>query len=158
MKFKILSFLLIITLLFSCNNDDTEETVCSGTHITLTINGEKQYFQAVGRGITLTNNGYVLEINLHRSIGYLTSYSEQIYLSLPYKQTGENIIEEFKYLKQAQNEVIQGDFLDYTFNSFVTTNTATCFEASFSGVLNDGVNEVIITDGYIRYKYEDPFD
>jgi hypothetical protein len=43
------------------------------------------------------------------------------------------------------------------FQSDVIINRNTCFYATFSAKLNDGNQEVIITDGKISYTYENPF-
>jgi hypothetical protein len=148
--------LLILTILglVSCSNDD--EQVCMVTNITMTINGETQSFQAYGRGISLRQNGYELELNLSRRVG---TFSEQdVLLVLPYKKTGNNVIEHFFYSHNINNTTFEGDFMDGEFQSKVLTNTSNCFYATFSGKLNDNNQEIIITDGILSYEYEESFD
>ena len=151
----ILTFLIVC--LFSCSNDDDKEQVCLETNVTMNVNGESQSFQAIGRGIDLRENGYELHLNLDRRSN--DPFREQgIAIILPYKKIGENIIEQFIYHQYIDGIAFDGDFLDGEFESNVITNTSKCFYATFSGVLNDGNQEVIITNGSLSYEYEEPFD
>ncbi|MFV0571059.1 MAG: hypothetical protein ACK5M1_01335 [Xanthomarina gelatinilytica] len=149
--------ILILSTLYSCSNDDDNEQQCMETNVTMTVNGESQTFQAIGRGIDLRQNGYELHLNLDRR--NTDPFREQgIVIILPYKKTGENIIEQFIYHQYIDNTPFNGDFLDGEFQSNVITNTNKCFYATFSGILNNGNQEVIITEGKLSYEYEKPFD
>ena len=141
---------------YSCSDDD-KEIVCSQTNVTITINDEVKNFQAIGRGIDLRANGYELQINLYRSESD-PFIEESISIKLPYKRTGENIIEQFQYNQYMNGVFFSGDFLNGEFQSNVISNTNKCFSATFSGVLSDDNQEVIITDGQITYQYDEPFD
>lgn len=148
---------LLIVCLFSCSNDDDNEQDCMETNVTMNVNGESQSFQAIGRGIDLRENGYELSLNLDRRSN--DPFREQgITIILPYKKNGENIIEQFIYHQYIDGISFDGDFLNGEFESNVITNTSKCFSATFSGVLNDGNQEVIITNGNLSYEYEEPFD
>ncbi len=149
-------FIFLVLFLYSCSKDD-EPTVCLPTAVNLTINGEKQSFQAIGRGIDLRQNGYELHLNLGRYS--LEPYREQtIYIQLPYKKTGKNSIEVFQYHQYINQISFSGDFLNGDFESNVITNTSTCFYATFSGTLSDGNQQIVITEGSLSYKYEESFD
>ncbi len=157
MKTKPLLRLLFIFLfaLTSCSQDD--EPACMETNITMEINGELQSFQASGRGIDIRPNGYELQINLSRRI--VEPLKQQgFYITLPYKKTGENIVERFHYLQYTSDDRFEGDFLQGELQSNILTNTRKCFYATFSGKLNDGDQEIIITNGVLSYTYETPFD
>ena len=157
---KILTFLFLIIAftLSSCSDDDEKKPEpCLATNVTMVVNGELQSFQAQGRGIDAMQDGYRLSINLDRRSN--DPYREQtIYIILPYKKTGQNIIQEFHYRQYINGVAFEGDFLDGTFECNIITNRNTCFYATFSGKLNDGNQEIIITGGKLSYQYETPFD
>ena len=154
---KVLVIFLLISII-SCSSDDNEvEEVCMETNVTMTIDGEIQNFQAVGRGISLRSNGYELSINLDRRSN--NPFREQgVAIILPYKKTGENIIEKFIYHQYIENIAFDGDFIDGTLYSSVITNTNKCIHITFHGSLVVDNQEVIIENGDLSYKYEDPFD
>jgi len=141
---------------FSCSNND-DGTNCPETHVTMTINGESQSFEAMGRGIDLRQNRYELHLNLDRRSND-PSREQGISIILPYKKTGANVIEQFIYHQYIDNVPFDGDFLDGEFQSNVMINTHECFYATFSGKLHDGNQEVTITKGELRYTYEEPFE
>jgi hypothetical protein len=149
-----LLFLLFFGLL-ACSEE--EEQTCRVTNVTMTVNGEVQTFQAIGRGISLRQSGYELQLNFYR--GSSSPFREQsIAMKLPYKKTGNNIIEQFIYNQYIDNVAFSGDFVEGELQSKVITNTSKCFYATFSGQLNDGNQVVVITDGSISYEYEESFD
>ena len=140
----------------SCSNDDDHQP-CYATDVTMTINGELQSFQAKGRGIDIREDGYELHLNFYR--GSNNPFSQQnLTVKLPYKARGENIFEAFLYSQYIDNTPFEGDFLDGELQSQVITNTSNCFYATFSGVLTDGNQEIVITNGELKYEYEDSFD
>jgi len=161
-KSKILNlfFLLLVMATFSCNrdNDNQEENLnCKPTSISMVVNGKPHTFQAIGYGIDLRSEGYVLHLNGDKRSN--NPLSEQgIAVILPYKKTGKNVIDKFIYHQYVNNVSFDGDFTDGVFQSNVIINRNSCFYATFSGKLNDGKQEIIITDGIISYQYEDPFD
>lgn len=150
--------LIILLITFNaCSSDDDNVPVCYDTNPVITINGQVQAFQAIGRGIDIRPIGYELSINLDRR--HNMPYREQsVSIKLPYKQTGENIIEAFNYSQYIDDISFSGDFLDGEFQSNVITNTNECIYATFSGVLSDGNQEITITNGILKYTYQNPFD
>ncbi len=149
--------IILLSIVFTACSDDDKGPVCLETNITMKINGESQSFEASGYGIILTQNGYILDIHSGRYSN--TPYSEQSFsILLPYKKTGVNVIEQFIYHQYMDNISFDGDFMNGEFESNVITNNKSCFYATFSGKLNDGNQEVIITEGKLSYKYENPFD
>ncbi len=160
MKIKNLFCLFFVIVSFSCNKDDDNKEVildCQPTKITMVVNGETQTFQALGYGIDLTSEGYVLHLNGDRRSN--DPFREQgIAIILPYKKTGQNVIKNFFYHQYINNASFDGDFTEGEFQCNVKINRKSCFLATFSGKLNDGKQEVIITDGVISYQYEDAFD
>lgn len=152
-----LLFLFISILFLSCSNDDKSQP-CMVTNVSMLVNGELQTFQALGRGIDLNADGsYTLQLKFYTSSN--DPFREQsISLILPYKKTGTNVIDNFIYHQYIDGVSFDGDFLNGTFQSKVITNRKTCFYATFSGTINDGNQEVIITDGKVSYEYEIPFD
>jgi hypothetical protein len=152
---NLLFFSLCISLT-TCKKDDATPA-CQETDVTMTINGEKQTFQATGRGIDMMGSGYRLSINLdRRDDNPFRQQTAVIYL--PYKKTGKNVIQHFIYSQYINNVPFDGDFTDGEFECDVITNTRFCIYATFSGKLNDGNQEVMITDGKLSYQYETPFD
>ena len=130
---------------------------CQPTNISMVVNGKPQTFQALGYGIDLRSEGYVLHLNGDRRSS--DPLREQgIAIILPYKKTGENVIEKFIYHQYIDNIAFDGDFTDEEFKCNVMINRNSCFFATFSGKLNNGNQEVIITDGIISYQYNEPFD
>ena len=160
MKSKILKvfFVLLVFTTFSCNKDDGDAPLnCKPTNISMVVNGKPQTFQAIGYGIDLWPQGYVLHLNADRRSN--DPLREQgIAIVLPYKKTGKNVIDKFLYHQYIDNVSFYGDFTDGVFQCDVKINRNSCFYATFSGKLSDGNQEITITDGIISYQYEDPFD
>ncbi|RZJ50155.1 MAG: hypothetical protein EOO44_16935 [Flavobacterium sp.] len=162
LKIKILNvfFSILVITVFSCNKDDDnhkDKLDCKPTTISMVVNGKPQTFQALGYGIDLSSKGYVLHLNGdQRSNDPLQERG--IAVILPYKKTGKNIIDEFNYHQYINSVSFDGDFTDGIFECNVIINRNSCFYATFSGTLNDGKQEIIITDGIISYQYNDPFD
>ncbi|MDR6763879.1 hypothetical protein J2Y38_004103 [Flavobacterium sp. 2755] len=160
MKIQNLFFSLLAIVAFSCNKDDDNKERaldCQPTNISMKINGELQTFQAIGYGIDLISEGYVLHLNgARRSNDPLKE--QGIAIILPYKKTGQNVIKNFFYHQYINEVSFDGDFTEGEFQCNVKINRKSCFLATFSGKLSDGKQEVIITDGIISYQYEDPFD
>ncbi|MEM0543317.1 hypothetical protein WFZ85_11880 [Flavobacterium sp. j3] len=99
-------------------------------------------------------------MTLHLVTGVYTPQQDtyDIILELPYKKTGTNVVEAFKYFRVANGNSFQGDFALSELETKVTVNTNTCFSATFSGRATIGNSEVIITEGIIMHVYTDPFD
>ena len=76
----------------------------------MVVNGELQTFQAYGRGIDIAENGYILSINIDRR-NFGSTNEQGVYLQLPYKRTGKNLIEHFIYHQYVDNVVLDGDFV-----------------------------------------------
>lgn len=159
MKYNLLTLTILCVIAFttiSCSNDDDHQP-CYATDVTMTINGEVQSFQAYGRGIDIREDGYELQLYFYR--GSSNPFSEQnLTVKLPYKKRGKNIFEAFLYSQYIDNTPFEGDFLDGELQSQVITNTSNCFYATFSGTLSDGNQEIVITNGELKYEYEESFD
>lgn len=158
---KLLEKVLFVLILFSsisCSNDDSDQQVCLENTANLKINGENQAFNVEGYGINSRENGHVLMLNLARRTN--NPYIEQfINIRLPFKMTGNNIIEQFAYRQKSIDSVLfNGNYVNDEFESRVITNTDNCFYATFSGKISDGIQEIIITDGIISQEYGTPFD
>ena len=155
---KLLS-LFIVVITFSCDKDseNKDDMNCQPTSVSMVVNGQPQTLQAIGYGIDLTSKGYVLHLNIDKRSN--DPLREQgVAIILPYKKTGKNVIEKFLYHQYINNVSFDGNFIDGEFECNVKINRKSCFFATFSGKLNDGKQEVIITDGIISYQYSDPFD
>lgn len=152
-------FAFVSITLIACSHDNNQEVVsqCTPTNVSMVVNGELQTFQAYGRGIDIAENGYILSINIDRR-NFGSTNEQGVYLQLPYKRTGKNLIEHFIYHQYVDNVVLDGDFVtDGNFTSEILVNRETCFLATFSGTLTDGNQEVEITNGVLSYTYETPF-
>src|SRR6187402_1832657 len=157
MRYLKLLFIPVLTIFLSCSHSKDENQTCLPTKITMVVNGVPQTWNAGGRGIDLTPIGYKLSINLDRSIA--EPYSQQgVSIILPYKVTGANVIKSFHYLQYDHDQSFEGDFVDGQFKSYVISNTQNCLLATFSGKLNDGDQEIVITNGSVSYLYETPFE
>lgn len=151
-------FVIILFSLISCSNDDSVQQVCLENTADLKINGESQSFSVEGYGINSRENGHVLFLNLARRTN--DPYIEQfINIRLPFKMTGNNIIEQFAYRQISIDGVLfNGNYVNGEFESRVITNTDNCFYATFSGKISGGNQEIIITDCIISREYRTPFD
>lgn len=156
MKYYIVLFFSCLSF-FSCDKNENEPN-CIPTNVSMSVNGELQTFQALGRGINITNNGYVLSLNLDRRNNEIPLREQTFYIQLPYKKTGKNIIKSCDYHQYINGILLDGDLVNSDFKSDVIVNRNTCFYATFSGKLIDGNKEVTITDGKISYTYENPFN
>lgn len=155
--------LLIILLSFgsfqlsSCSKDEDATPPCRQTRITMYVNGEFQAYQALGRGIDLKANGYEMFVQATRLINNTARYETFTFI-LPYKKTGPNSIEKCLFTYEFPNSSFTADLLDYEFKSNVITNTRFCFYATFSAKFNNGIEDIVITDGEFSYLYEEPYD
>lgn len=159
-----LIFLIISFLFISCANDEKSQTNdestqnCMEINISMFVNGEKQTYYVNQSGIVLNSNGgYTLKLKMDRQKNSDSWGKQGIEIILPYKKTGKNVITNFIYHHYSDNVNINGDFVSGEFQSTVTTNKNTCFYATFSGKLNTGNQQVIITEGSISYQYLVPF-
>ena len=157
LSLKIVLFILILLSFISCSNDDSDQEVCLENKAVMKINGENQTFDVDGYGINARENGHVLILNLARR-GNNPFREQFIIIRLPFKMTGENIIEQFAYSQNIDNTLFNGNYVNDEFESRVITNTDNCFYATFSGKISDGNQEITITDGLISHEYGTPFD
>lgn len=155
-------FLLIFTcflILNACSDDDIQ--TCPQAEIaSMQINGELKQFDISGWGINLDNDGsgHTLSLMLFTGVFQPQQDSYSVTIKLPYKKTGENIVEEFNYFRVQDGTSAEGDFVQGEFESKVLVNTNSCFSASFSGsAIIDG-NEIIIQEGVVEHVYAEPFD
>lgn len=124
------------------------------------INGEELQFQVQGRGIDLDreDHGHTLFLAVVTGDFSPAQDSYSIVIKLPYKATGNNIIEEFYYHRVENLSTVEGYFVPGNLQSNVTVNTKNCFSATFSGSAVIDGNEISISEGFIIHSYEYPFD
>lgn len=147
-------------LLNSCSKND-EALPCPQTeNISIKINGEEMQFQIMGWGIDLDRDGsgHTLSLMVVNGVFSPAQDSYSITLKLPYKTTGENIIEELRYFRVQNASSVEGVLAPANLQSRVNVNTNTCISLSFSGsAVIDGI-EIVISNGIINHVYADPFD
>jgi hypothetical protein len=150
MKRLFLFLLFAVTATFcSCTADDD---VNMTNTVTMKINGVSRTFEPLGYETVLLQGGqYRLIISMYANDGLSEESAE---LVTTYGDTGHNALQEFHItLNPAgyNDNAVQG-----TFSSHINTNTATEFEATFAGAMGSGNNTVTITNGHVRYVYDDP--
>ncbi|RZK04901.1 MAG: hypothetical protein EOO46_16245 [Flavobacterium sp.] len=156
--FLLILFVSISFILSSCSDDDAPEIPCSPTKLTMKVNGEASEQVAGGRGIDWhwTRKIHILHLNFYTDIH--TQGLSSLSISLPFKKTGKNIIEQFGF-----NEIVDGEFvfrnlIGEDFETEVIINRSTCFYATFSGKFVLNGQEIEITDGIVSYEYEEPMN
>lgn len=159
-KLKIL-FLAVAPLFFyGCSDDDQKKEevnqICYPTYIEMTINGEPIQMEAMGRGIMLTQNGYILDLGFGH---YKSDPTKEVAVSieLPYKKLGKNLLTNFSFHYYLGNEYFSGNITHGVVNSEVISNTNKCFYMTFSATLTNNDKIYEIKDGIIKYTYEEPF-
>jgi len=157
----IIIFISLI-ILNSCSDDDDDSQSCPQTEIaSMKINDEQKQFDINGWGIDSDNDGTGHTLSLWLMTGVLQPQQDTyaITIKLPYKQTGNNIIEELNYFRVQNGTSSEIDFVAQgELVSNVIVNTNSCFSATFSGsVFLDG-NEIIIENGIVEHVYDEPFD
>lgn len=162
MKKTTLLFLSILSaaLFFSCSDDDKNNApvqTCYPTHIEMKVNGEFIEMDAMGRGIMLTQNGYVLDLNFGH---YKSDPTKEvtIYIELPYQKTGKNLLTDFNFRYYFGDEYFTADINQGDVISEVISNTNKCFYMIFTATLTKNNKTYQITDGIVKYTYEEPFD
>ncbi len=160
---KYIGLLLIficLSILYACSDDDSQ--TCSETEMaSMEIDNELKQFDINGRAIDLDNDGTGHTLRLWLMTGDLQPQQDTyaITIKLPYKQTGNNIIEEFRYSRVQNGTSSEIDFVAQgELESNITVNTNSCFNATFSGNVILNGNEIIIGDGIIEHIYDDPFE
>ena len=140
----------------SCSDDDTIQK-CQETNITVSINGDLLTFEPISRGIVLTSDGYELTLGFHRR-DEVPLLVQNIIITLRYKKTGKNLIENLFYTQSKNLIHFEGNIAQDKLQSNVTINTRSCFSATLSGSLNDGTQDIAIESINFNYLYEEPFD
>lgn len=159
-KLKILLLAVAPLLFCGCSDDDQKQEeiqqTCYPTSISMTINGEFIEMDAMGRGITLTQNGYILDLNFGH---YKSDPTKEVAISmvLPYQKLGKNLLSNFSFHYYFGNEYFSGNIKHGTVNSEVISNTNKCFYMTFSATLTNNNKTYEIKDGIIKYTYEEPF-
>ena len=108
----IIIFISLI-ILNSCSNDDDDSQSCPQTEIaSMEINDESKQFDINGWGIDLDNDGTGHTLSLWLMTGVLQPQQDTyaITIKLPYKQTGNNIIEEINYFRVQNGTSSEIDF------------------------------------------------
>lgn len=122
------------------------------------INGVQHTFEAYGKAVGLTENGYELALNFGKITSDPDPYSmKSIMLIMAYESTGKNVIRKLIYQQSIngvnfEDRLNKGDFEDK-----VITNKSSCFYATFDAVFSDGNQEIAITEASISYEYDEPF-
>ncbi|PKD17304.1 hypothetical protein APR41_18575 [Salegentibacter salinarum] len=163
---KYLHFLIIfvsLPILNCCSDDDDDDSqTCPQTEIaSMKINGELKQFDVNRWGINIDNDGtgHTLALGLMTGVFQPQQDTYAITIKLPYKQTGNNIIEEFIYLRVQNGTSSEIDFVAQgEIESNVLVNTNSCFSVTFSGSVMLNGNEIIIEDGIVEHIYDEPFD
>lgn len=152
---KIYALLLTTAFFVSCSGDADAPPVDPVESISMKVNGVTRTFNPQGRGINLQANGtYKLDLQMYTN----DSESEPGYITLEmrYKKKGTNVIEEFHCF--ANPNGMDANLVGPNFQNKVTVNSRKQFTATFSGSMQNGSEVVTITDGYINFIYDDPFD
>lgn len=157
--------LLMISIslpIFNCCSDDDDSQTCPQSEIaSMEINDELKQFDVNGWGINIDNDGtgHTLSLQLMTGVFQPQQDTYAITIKLPYKQTGNNIIEEFNYVRVQNGTSSEIDFVTQgELESNVIVNTNSCFSATFSGTVILNGNEIIIKDGIVEHIYDEPFD
>jgi hypothetical protein len=140
----------------SCSDDENIQK-CQETNITVSINGELLTFDAISRGIVLTSKGYELTLGFYRR-DEVPLREQNILITLRYKKTGKNIIENLFYTQYQNSIYFEGNIAQEELQSDVTKNTRSCFSTALSGSLNDGTQDIMIESVNFSYLYDEPFD
>ncbi|AWA30375.1 hypothetical protein HYN48_09895 [Flavobacterium magnum] len=149
---KIPSLLLLVfsaVSLTSCTADDDAD---KSNTVTMTVNGVSRTFEPLSVETKLQQNGsYQLTIWMYANDG---GTDESAKLIATYGETGNG---GFKGFYTTLSPVgIDDNATEGTFTSNISMNSRTEFEATFSGTLQGGNADVVITNGHIHYLYDDP--
>ncbi len=162
MKYLKFPITILISFLFlnSCSKEEEVSPCPQSENISMKINGEEMEFTAMGWGIDLDRDdtGHTLYLQIFDGTLYPQQNSWSLSLFLPYKKTGNDIIEKILYFRVPNATPNEGYFYPGDLQSKVTVNTKNCISLTFSGrIVIDG-NEIIISDGIIDHVYPYPFD
>lgn len=153
LKFTI-TILISFFFLNSCSKEEDGLPCPQTENISMKINGEAMQFRAMGWGI---GQDETLELQIAAGVFSPEHNSWTLSLKLPYKKTGNNIINELHYSRVNNSTTLQGYFEPGDFQSQVTVNTKNCVSLTFSGSIVIDGNEIVITEGIINYVYPKPF-
>jgi len=157
---KILFLTLAPLFFFGCSDDDKKQEevqqICYPTNISMIVNGEFIEMAVMGRGLMLTPNGYILDMNFEY---YLAEPNSVIHIriELPYNKTGKDILNIFKFSTSTESGSSSVDLSNGEFTSEVISNNKNCFYCKFSGTLTKNGKTFEISEGVISYTYEEPF-
>lgn len=157
---KILFLTLAPLFFYGCSDDDKKQEevqqICYPTNVSMILNGEFIEMEALGRGITLTQNGYILDLNFGH---YKSDPTKEVAISieLPYQKLGKNLLTNLSFHYYLGNEYFSGNITHGTVNSEVISNTNKCFYMTFSATFTNNNKTYEIKDGIIKYTYQEPF-
>jgi hypothetical protein len=150
---KIFFCCLSLLLILSCSKDNDVPTD-PVTSISMKINGVERAFEASGRGINLNADGsHTLDLQFY---SYATTEAENMRIVMKYKKKGNNVIDVFSMTSNPNG--LSANATGNTFTNKVTVNSRKQFTATFSGTMQNDTETVTITEGYVNYIYEQPFD
>ncbi len=157
---KILIVFFSLFILISCSEEEKMPNCSLVEKISMKINGELKEFEYRGRGIVLIKEGtYILDFSISAGVFNPIQDSYGLYLELPYKKTGTDLIQKFSYSRIKDTDSIDVDFIqDGELESEITVNTNSCLGIKFSGRVMINNQEVIITDGVINHIYDEPIE
>lgn len=161
-KFLNLLIVFVSFLILNCCSDSDDSQTCPQTEIaSMEIDNKQKQFDINGWGIDLDNDGTGHTLSLWLMTGVLQPQQDtySIIIKLPFKQTGNNIIEEFNYFSVQNGTSSEINFVDQgELVSNIMVNTNSCFSATFSGSVMLNGNEIFIEDGIVEHIYDEPFD
>ena len=148
-------FIILSIIVMSCSDNESTPK-CQETNITVLIDGELLTFQAISRGISSTSDGYELTLGFYRR-DEIPLREQNILITLRYKKTGKNIIENLFYTQYKNSIYFEGNITQDDLQSDVIRNTSSCFSTTLSGSLNDGTQDIMIESVNFSYLYDEPF-
>ncbi len=155
---RIIFCLVLFAVTISCSSDDDNETAplpCPVFNVSFIQDGEAVEFTQSGFGLSLRQDGYDLELYFGSTDNSNGVTSRNLSISVTYGATGTNVIDELAYSQNSNTGRISTDLVNESFQTEVLINSDTCFSATFSGSIDLGNEQVVITNGIMNVQYEE---